>query len=110
MSNKLLMLSIMTTMLGSTAYAADNVRCDKLTDSLRESERIVDSLRVDKPGQMRVFAADGSEFTAGQVLWMKCQLREIAKACEVGSAEDASRRLSEVEQLLKQHQRSFPIA
>jgi hypothetical protein len=108
MKNKLLVLSSMVLMFGSTAYAASTVRCDeKLTNALHECQRIVDSLRADKAGQMRVFASDGSEFTAGQAQWMKGQLRLIAKACADGDATDAARRLSDVQELLKEHHRSF---
>jgi hypothetical protein len=42
---------------------------------------IVDSLRPDRPGQVRVFASDGSEYTVGQALWMKGQLRSVLQAC-----------------------------
>jgi hypothetical protein len=75
----------------------------KLMASLHECEQLVGSLLPDKPGQMRVFAFDGSDFTAGQVRWMKGQLRLIARDCADGDAVDASRRLAEVRQLLDQH-------
>jgi len=108
MPNKLFVLSSMTLLLGLTAYAAGAVGCDdKLTNSLQECQRIVGSLRADKAGQMRVFASDGSEFTAGQAQWMKGQLRLIAKACADGDATDAARRLADVRELLKEHHRSF---
>ena len=45
------------------------------TKEYASAERIVDSLRPDKPGQMRVYAYDGSEYSAGESLWMKGQLR-----------------------------------
>jgi hypothetical protein len=92
------------TLLASSAYGATNaVRDDKLMASLHECEQIVGSLHPDKTGQMRVLAFDGSEFTAGQVRWMKGQLRLIARDCADGDAVDASRRLAEVRQLLGQH-------
>ena len=34
---------------------------------ITSTEAIVDALRPDKPGQARVSASDGSEYTAGQV-------------------------------------------
>jgi hypothetical protein len=74
----------------------------------RDTARIVDSLRPEKPGQMRVFAADGSEFNAGQASWMKARLREYTRLCEHGSPEDlaqAAKLLAEVQDLLKSHQR-----
>jgi hypothetical protein len=108
MHNKLFVLSSMTLMLGLTAYVAGAVGCDdKLTNSLQECRRIVGSLRADKAGQMRVFASDGSEFTAGQAQWMKGQLRLIAKACADGDATDAARLLADVQELLREHHRSF---
>jgi hypothetical protein len=108
MNNKLLVLSSVALLIGSTAYAEGNVGCDdKLTNALHECQRIVGSLRADKAGQMRVFASDGSEFTAGQAQWMKGQLRLIAKACADGDAADAARRLAEVQKLLNEHHRSF---
>jgi hypothetical protein len=97
-------LSAATVLLGSSAYAASTAGCDdKLTMSLHECERIVGSLRHDKAGQMRVFGPDGSEFTAGQAIWMKNQLRLIATACSDRDAEVAARRLAEVRDVLKGH-------
>jgi hypothetical protein len=106
MRNTYLTLIAMGTLLASNTYAATNaVNDDGLTSSLHECERIVGSLHPDRPGQMRVFASDGSEFTAGQVQWMKGQLRLIAEARVDANAADASRRLAEVRQLLNEHHR-----
>jgi hypothetical protein len=92
-------------LLGSGAYAADGASCDaKLTSQLEECERIVGSLRPDKAGQMRVFASDGSEFTAGQAQWMKEQLRLASQSCASGDVQQATHRLAQVQQLLKEHQ------
>lgn len=55
--------------------------------------RVIDSLRPEKPGALRVFAVDGSEFTGGQALWMKGQARDIERACARGDTEGASQRL-----------------
>jgi len=108
MNNRFLVLASVALMLGSTAYAAGTVGCDeKLTNALNECQRIVGSLRADKAGQMRVFASDGSEFTAGQAQWMKGQLRLVAKACADGDVADATRRLADVQELLQEHHRSF---
>jgi len=91
-------------LIASRAGGATNAACDdRLMDSLRESASIVNSLHPDKAGQMRVFASDGSEFTAGQAQWMKGQLALISKACADGNTADASRRLSEVQKLLAEH-------
>ncbi|MFI4865679.1 MAG: hypothetical protein ACHQDB_01105 [Steroidobacterales bacterium] len=108
MNNRLSVLAGIALLLGSTAYAGGTVGCDdKLTTTLYECQRIVGSLRADKAGQMRVFASDGSEFTAGQAQWMASQLKLVAKACTNGDAADAARRLAEVQQLLNEHHRSF---
>jgi hypothetical protein len=75
----------------------------------RDCMRIVDSLHPDKAGQARVFARDGSEFTAGQALWMKGQLRKVARLHASGAAsdqEEARRLLAEVRELIRSHQRN----
>jgi hypothetical protein len=94
-------------LIASVGFAA--VGCDEsATEQYHHAERIVDSLRPEKPGQMRVFAADGSEFNAGQASWMKARLRKYAQLCAHGSPEDlaeAAKILAEVQDLLKSHQR-----
>jgi hypothetical protein len=94
-------------LIGAVCQAA--IGCDAASmQQYRDTARIVDSLRPEKPGQMRVFAADGSEFDAGQANWMKARLREYARLCEQGTPEDlaqAARLLAEVRHLLKSHQR-----
>jgi hypothetical protein len=108
MNHKLLVLASMALVLSSTAHAVGIAGCDeKLTNALNECQRLVGSLRADKAGQMRVFASDGSEFTAGQAQWMKGQLRLVAKACADGDVADAARRLADVQELLQEHHRSF---
>ena len=78
--------------------------CDsEFASQYRESARIVDSLRVDKPGLMRVFAVDGSEFTAGQALWLKGQLRLADDAYVRGNQAEAARHLAAVRGLLDVH-------
>jgi hypothetical protein len=75
----------------------------------RDCLRIVSTLRPDKAGQQRVFARDGSEFTAGQAIWMQKQLRKVEYLCAHGTAADqaqAAKILADVEQLLKSHQRN----
>jgi hypothetical protein len=92
-------------MTSLTAYSAP--ACDQTTIKvLQECIRIVDSLRPDKMSQMRVYASDGSEFTAGQTMWMKGQLREITRDCDAADQADASRRLAEVQDLLSRHRRT----
>jgi hypothetical protein len=69
------------------------------------AERTANSLRPDKPGQMRVFSADGSEFTAGQVLWIMGQLRSIERDCVRGDEAAAVSSLSGVNALLSTRKR-----
>jgi hypothetical protein len=89
----------------ATAFAGDG--CDPgFANQFQQAERVVDSLRPDKPGQARVFATDGSEFTAGQSRWMKGQLRLIEQACARGDRAEATRLLAAVQELLKTHQRA----
>jgi hypothetical protein len=89
----------------ATAFAGPG--CDlALAQQLHQSALVVDSLRPDKPGQARVFATNGSEFTAGQALWMKGQLRLIAQACERGDEAQATQLLATVQELIKAHQRA----
>ena len=76
-----------------------------LSDEYKQYSHLVKGMRFDKPGQMRVFAADGSEFTAGQALWMQGQLRDVEEACARGDQDEAQRRLNAVGQLLKSHAR-----
>jgi hypothetical protein len=76
-------------------------------DKFGGAEWIAASLRPDKPGQMRVFASDGSEFTAGQALWMKGQLRSVQQACEQGDEPSAASRLHAVTDLLHARHRSL---
>lgn len=84
--------------------------CDAVSsEQYRDCTRIVDSLHVDKAGQARVFAPDGSEFTPGQASWMKGQLRKVARLCASGTApdqEEATRLLAEVRELISSHQRN----
>jgi hypothetical protein len=99
-------LMMMGVLMAPAAYAAGATCDDKLMASLHACEQIIGSLRPDKAGQMRVFAPDGSEFTARQAQWMKGQLQLIVHACTDGNADDASRRLAEVQELLNEHHRS----
>ncbi len=56
---------------------------------------------------MRVFASDGSEFTAGQALWMKGQLRSVLQACVRGDESSAASSLHGVTDLLHTHHREL---
>jgi hypothetical protein len=54
-----------------------------------------------------VFASDGSEFTAGQALWMKGQLRSVLQACVQGDEVSAASSLQGVTDLLRTHHRAL---
>jgi hypothetical protein len=91
-------------MLGSPAMV--HAACSlALTEQIAGVERIVDSLRPDKAGQMRVFASNGSEFTSGQAQWMKGQLRAILRDCTKGDDEAAAAQLRGVQELLNAHRK-----
>ena len=87
-----------TCLMTSTLAHAD---CSPMfSKQYANAQRIVDSLRPDKPGQVRVSASDGSEYTAGQALWMKGQLRSVAEACAQDNGVSAASSLSGVTDLL----------
>ena len=103
-SANVLFLTGSMVMLGSTTVAV--AECSQpLTEQIAGVERIVGSLRPDKAGQMRVFAVNGSEFTAGQAQWMKGELRAIQRDCTKGDEESAAGRLRGVQELLSAHRR-----
>ena len=103
---KVILISVVVTFFASSAlYAGEG--CDPgFTQRYQEALRLADSLRPDKGGQMRVIAADGSEFTAGQARWMQGQLRLVDQACVHGDQAAAARLLNAVQQLLKTHHES----
>jgi hypothetical protein len=76
-----------------------------LTDSFVRAERLVDSLRPEKGGQARVFAYDGSEYTAGEALWMKGKLRSVQLDCNHNDETHARPELMEVLSLVRTHHR-----
>lgn len=93
--------------LGAVAQA--QAPCDSASQQYKDCVRLVDSLRPDKAGQARVFAADGSEFTAGQALWMQAQLRKVDRLCSSDRPEDheeAAHILTDVLKLLQSHHRA----
>jgi hypothetical protein len=92
--------------LGAASICDADASCDPAQlEGLQRSERIVASLRPDKPGQARVFAIDGSEFTAGQSAWMRGQLSRSKRACARGEAAEAAALLAELQELIKAHAR-----
>lgn len=103
-------LVLAVVLMGSVAPAAfaDQPCAADFQQQLNVSQRFADTLRFDKPGQMRVFAADGSEFTAGQAMWMQGRLRRASRLCARGGAADsaaAAAALTEVQGLIRAHHR-----
>jgi hypothetical protein len=87
-----------------TSSTLTHAGCSSVSaEQLVSAERIVDSLRPDKAGQMRVFASDGSEYTAGEALWMKGQLRSVLRACAQGEEASAASTLRGITDLLNAH-------
>ena len=74
-----------------------------LTEQLASAQHVVDALRPDKPGQARVTASNGSEYTAGQSLWLKGRIRFVRRACERGDEASAAAALDGVSGLLLTH-------
>jgi hypothetical protein len=108
MLSRIVLLAAAAVLGISSALAAPG--CDPaLLQQYRECARVVDTLRPEKSGQARVFASDGSEFTAGQALWMQGQLRKVERLCAQGtsaSQDEATAVLAAVQQLLREHQRA----
>ena len=75
----------------------------RLTESIVSAERIVDSLRPEKSGQGRVFAVDGSVYTAGQAAWMRAQLSLVLRSCTRGDESAAATYLQGVLDMLRAH-------
>ena len=79
--------------------------CDaNVSRKLAELQRLSASVRVDKPGLARVYAQDGTDFTAGQALWIKGQLREAEAACARGDRAEAESRLDAVKRVVSARQ------
>ena len=104
MSLKRSFLPIVVVCLGASAVQAQGLCDPAATASFNEYQRLVDSLHADKPSQVRVVAADGSVFTAGQAMWMKAQMSRIERACSQGDKSEMQRLQAEVMQMLKAHQ------
>jgi hypothetical protein len=103
--NKYALPVVIACLVSSGVWASESCDAD-FTRTFHECLRIVDSLRPDKAGQMRVFASDGSEFNAGQAQWMKGRLHAVERACARGDQAEAAKLLAEVQELLKSHRRA----
>jgi len=103
-----LILTLTPVILGLVTSVAHAGACDRGEQQYLNSVHRVDSLRPEKPGQMRVFSPDGSEFNAGQVQWMKARLRKLDELCARGTPDDeveATKLLQDVRELLDSHKR-----
>ncbi len=76
-----------------------------LNEQIVSAERIIESLRPEKAGQMRVFASDGSEYPAGEATWMKGQLKVVLDACGKGDETSAASHLQQITDLIKSRHR-----
>ena len=76
-----------------------------LTEHFSSAQRIVDSVRPDKPGQMRVVASDGSVFTGAEARWMNAQLSLVQKECAQGDEAAADAALRGLNDFLSAHKR-----
>lgn len=98
MSAQRLVFTALTLLLAGAAQAAG---CDAAT--VRQLDRYtqrIASLRVEKPGVARVYAADGAAFTGVQALWMQGQVRAVENACARGDDPAAQSRLAGLRELL----------
>jgi hypothetical protein len=105
MLSRIVKLLLIAGLASSKLYASQSPDA-AFMQSYRECVALVDSLRPDKPGQVRVFAADGSEFTAGQVRWMHAQLSLVNAAHARGDQVQAAQLLAGIHDLLEAHSRS----
>jgi hypothetical protein len=69
----------------------------------KQIQSIVYALHADKPSQLRVRALDGSEYTGGQVLRLKAQLRVAEAAMASGNSLQATNELQQIAVTLKEH-------
>jgi hypothetical protein len=74
-----------------------------LTEHISSVQRIVDSARPDKPGQMRVVASGGLVFTNAEAHWMNARLRLVQRTCAQGDETAADKALRDVNSLLIAH-------
>ena len=71
-----------------------------LTEHFSSVQRVVDSVRSDKPGQLRVVATGGLVFTSAEAQWMHAQLRLAQKQCVQGDEAAAEKTLHEINGLI----------
>jgi hypothetical protein len=93
----LIVVSTALLMLSNLAQATCS---STLTERFSSLRRVVDSVRPDKPGQLRVVASDGSVFTSAEAQWMHAQLRLAQKQCVQGDEAAAGKTLRETNDLI----------
>jgi predicted ATP-grasp superfamily ATP-dependent carboligase len=82
--------------------AAPAAECDgALTRSLQDAGQRLAHMQVTKPGQARVFASDGTEYSAAAVRRMRAQLGLAERACDRGDARAASGLLDAIKETLR---------
>jgi hypothetical protein len=103
-------LIVIATILGAVGDGRASGGCDViLMQQYRDCVRVVESLRPSKSVRARMFAYDGSEYSATQASWMKSQLREFGRLCAsglVGDRVQAVGALHAVQELIRSHRNS----
>jgi hypothetical protein len=104
------MTIVINSAVASVCLLASSLACANcspaFTEQFTSTQQVVDSLRPDKPGQARVSASDGSEYTAGEASWMRGQLHSASQACAQGDESSAASLLRGVTRLLSSHHRA----
>jgi hypothetical protein len=93
-------LAVVVALLGWSAAGAEEGCRGEFDRSLEHYIHVVDSLRLDKPGQAHVYARDGLEFTPAEAYWLQGQIREIETSCSLHAAADALQRLERARRLI----------
>ena len=97
------LILLATSLSGASSAYADSGCTEAVNKQFASANRVVSSLRWDKPAQMRVFSSGGAEFTAGQAQWMKGKLTVVSKACASRDSTTAISNLAEVVDNLTAH-------
>lgn len=97
---------VVSTVLLALSNLAQATCSATLTEHFSSVQRIVDSVRPDKPGQLRVVASDGLVFTSAEAHWMNAQLRLVQKDCARGDEAAAEKALREVNNLFSARKRT----
>jgi len=93
-------LAVVVSLFGWSASGAEEDCRSGLDRALGRYTNVVESLRLDKPGQAHVYAPNGLEFTPAETFWLKGQLREADASCTLHHSSDALRHLELVRRLI----------